>query len=256
MLLLITDTSGKDGFVGLVRAGESTEANNVEVIEVIEEVPLGGGTFSAQLVPQIAALLRKHGFRKTDIGAFIVVAGPGSFTGLRVGLAAIKALAEILQKPIVPVSLLEVLARYGHMMAAGDDAIQPLTCRYAVALDAGRKEAFVGQYEIVASKTNHSFKCVAESLLDLQSLAELVKSEAVQWIATPDRTIADALRERLGASLEHSIWDRVERPRSTRIAGVGWDKLRARETVSPEQLEANYMRRSDAEIFGKPASGC
>jgi tRNA threonylcarbamoyladenosine biosynthesis protein TsaB len=254
MLLLITDTSGKDGFVGLVRAGESTEANN---LEVIEEVPLGGGTFSAQLVPQIAALLRKHGFRKTDIGAFIVVSGPGSFTGLRVGLAAVKALAEILQKPIVPVSLLEVLARYGHMMAAGDDAIQPVICRYAVALDAGRKEAFVGQYEIgMASKTSHSFKCLAESLVDLQSLAELVKSEAVQWIVAPDRVIADALRETLGASHEHSIWDRVERPRSTTIAGVGWDKLRAGETVSPEQLEANYMRRSDAEIFGKPASGC
>lgn len=250
MLLLITDTSGKDGFVGLVRAGEGTEPDKVEVIE---EAPLAGGTFSAQLVPQIAALLKKHGFRKTDIGAFIVVSGPGSFTGLRVGLAVVKALAEILQKPIVPVSLLEVLARNGHMIAAGDEAVQPVTCRYAVALDAGRKEAFVGQYEIVASKTNHLFKCIAESLLDVQSLAELVRSDVVQWIATPDRVIADALREGLGAAQEHTIWDRVERPQSARIAGAGWDKLRAGESVSPEQLEANYIRRSDAEIFGKPA---
>jgi len=253
MLLLVTDTSGKDGFVGLARAGEGTEPDKVEVIE---EVALAGGTFSAQLVPQIAALLKKHGFRKADIGAFIVVSGPGSFTGLRVGLAAVKALAEILQKPIVSVSLLEVLARYGHMIAAGGEVIQPVTCRYAVALDAGRKEAFVGQYEIgLTSKTSHSFKCLAESLLDLQSLAKLVESEAVQWIVAPDRAIADALRERLGAVREHAIWDRVERPRSARIAGVGWDKLRTGETVSPEQLEANYMRRSDAEIFGKPAPG-
>jgi tRNA threonylcarbamoyladenosine biosynthesis protein TsaB len=251
MLLLITDTSGKDGFVGLVRAGKGTEPDKVEVIE---EVPLAGGTFSAQLVPQIAALLKKHRFLKTDIGAFVVVAGPGSFTGLRVGLAAIKALAEILQKPIVPVSLLEVLARYGHMIAAGNDSVRPVTFRYAVALDAGRKEAFVGQYEIViASKTSHAFKCVAESLLDMQSLAGLVESGSVQWITTPDRAMADALRERLGASQEHAIWDRVERPRSAKIASVGSDKLRAGETVSPEQLEANYLRHSDAEIFGKPA---
>jgi tRNA threonylcarbamoyladenosine biosynthesis protein TsaB len=171
-----------------------------------------------------------------------------------VGLAAIKALAEILQKPIVPVSLLEVLARYGHMIAAGNDSVQPVTFRCAVALDAGRKEAFVGQYEIVMpSKTSYSFKCIAESLLDMQSLAELVESGASRWIATPDRAIADALRERLGASQEYAIWDRVQRPRSSKIAGVGWDKLRAGETVSPEQLEANYLRHSDAEIFGKPA---
>ncbi len=254
MLLLITDTSGKDGFVGLVRAGEGTEPDKVEVIE---EVPLAGGTFSAQLVPQIAALLKKQGLLKTDIDAFVVVAGPGSFTGLRVGLAAIKALAEILQKPIVPVSLLEVLARYGHMIAAGDDNVaRAVAFRYAVALDASRKEAFVGQYEIViASKTSYSFKCIAESLLDMQSLAELVESGASRWIATPDRAVADALRERLGASQEHAICDRVERPRSAKIAGVGWDKLRAGETVSPEQLEANYLRHSDAEIFGKPAPG-
>jgi len=89
----------------------------------------------------------------------------------------------------------------------------------------------------------------------MQSLEELVRSNSVQWIATPDRVIADALRERLGAAQEHTIWDRVERPQSARIAGVGWDKLRTGESVSPEQLEANYIRRSDAEIFSRRESG-
>ena len=101
MLILATDTSGKHGSIALARAGEPAATGEVEVIEV---VPLAGGTFSAQLVPQIAALLAKHGFTKNDIGAFVVASGPGSFTGLRVGLAAIKALAEILKKPIVPVA--------------------------------------------------------------------------------------------------------------------------------------------------------
>jgi tRNA A37 threonylcarbamoyladenosine modification protein TsaB len=55
---------------------------------MVEEVPLSGGTFSAQLVPQISGLLDKHKFRKRK-STFIVVSGPGSFTGLRVGLAAI-----------------------------------------------------------------------------------------------------------------------------------------------------------------------
>src|SRR5208282_3885213 len=102
MLMLAIDTSGKNGSIALARVtpGQSD-------VETIEVVPLAGGAFSAQLVPQIAALLEKLGYSKSDLGAFAAASGPGSFTGLRVGLAAIKALAEALQKPIVAVSLLE-----------------------------------------------------------------------------------------------------------------------------------------------------
>src|SRR6202795_3467134 len=100
-LLLATDTSGKNGSIALARV-----TSGYSDVEIVEVVPLAGGALSAQLVPQIAALLEKHGYRKSDLGAFAVASGPGSFTGLRVGLAAIKALAEALQKPIAAVSLL------------------------------------------------------------------------------------------------------------------------------------------------------
>src|ERR1700686_3449660 len=122
MLLLATDTSGKNGRIGLARV--TVGQSDVQIVEV---VPLAGGTFSAQLVPQIAALLEKHGHRKSDLGGFAVVSGPGSFTGLRVGLAAIKALAEVLQQPIAAVSLLEAVAYSG-----------PTHGRVLAALDAGR----------------------------------------------------------------------------------------------------------------------
>ena len=75
MILLVTDTSGKSGFLGLVRADENAQA---EQVKVLAEIPLAGGTFSAQLVPQIAALLSGQGLNKSDIGAFVVVSGPGS----------------------------------------------------------------------------------------------------------------------------------------------------------------------------------
>src|SRR5277367_1904126 len=104
MLLLAVDTSGKHGSIALARCTPE------DACVAIELAPLAGGTFSADLVPQIAALLDRHGFSKVDLGAFAVVSGPGSFTGLRIGLAVIKALAEVLAKPIVPVSLLEVVA--------------------------------------------------------------------------------------------------------------------------------------------------
>src|SRR5713101_8246279 len=119
MLLLAVDTSGKNGSLALARV---TAGGNA--LEIVEEVALAGGTFSAQLVSQTAAMLEKHGYGKGDLAGFAVVSGPGSFTGLRVGLAAIKAMAEILRKPIAAVSLLEAVARAvereGRMLAALD----------------------------------------------------------------------------------------------------------------------------------------
>src|SRR5580698_4240739 len=136
MILLVTDTSGRNGAVALARVGDRDNVASLEVA-MLEVVPLAGGMFSAQLVPQIAALLQKHGLSKTDLDCFIVISGPGSFTGLRVGLAAVKALAEILKKPIVAISLLEVVATESHMQG-----------KVVAALDGGRGEVFFGAYEI------------------------------------------------------------------------------------------------------------
>jgi len=227
MLLLVTDTSGKHGSVALSRAGDNANPNEVAVIE---EVPLAGGTFSAQLVPQIASLLAKHRFSKTDIDAFVVVSGPGSFTGLRVGLAAIKALAEILRKPIVPISLLEVVA-----LAAGTEGT------VWAALDAGRGEMYVGQYEIAGD----AVRLLQEQLLPKDEFWSAVGTAA---IATPDETVASSARD-AGISVLP-----VSTPSAETISQLGWQKFRAAKTVSPEQLEANYIRRSDAEIFAKPVS--
>src|SRR5258707_1134932 len=110
MLLLAVDTSGRNGSLGVAQADDGG-------VEIVEEAALSGGNFSAQLVPQTAALLTKHGFKKSDLAGFVVVSGPGSFTGLRVGLAAIKAMAEILGRLIAAVSLLEAVARSGDRCA-------------------------------------------------------------------------------------------------------------------------------------------
>lgn len=222
MLLLVTDTSGKHGSVGLVRP-ESDQVN------VIETVPLAGGTFSAQLVPQIAELLAKHGLSKSDIDAFILISGPGSFTGLRVGLAAIKALAEILARPIVPISLLEVIA-----LGSGSRG------KVLAALDAGRGEVYAGEYEV-----DESARLVQEQLLTREELVSI----ALGWgLATPDEALAQFARERRIQVMVVPITN------SGMIARAGWQRLKAGQTVTPEQLEANYIRRSDAEIFAKRQS--
>jgi tRNA threonylcarbamoyladenosine biosynthesis protein TsaB len=226
MLLLAADTSGKHGSIALARTGDSPKNRKVEVMEV---VPLAGGTFSAQLVPQIAALLAKHGFTKNDIGGFVVVSGPGSFTGLRVGLAAIKALAEILGKPIAAVSLLEAIA-----LASG------LQGNVTALLDAGRCEVYVGEYEVAGD----SVRVVAERLLSRKEVWTGARSKLV----TADAVL---VKEAQAAGVTIA---RIDAVNSGTIARLGWYKILAGESISPEQLEANYIRRSDAEIFAKDSS--
>lgn len=222
MLLLATDTSGKNGSIALARGTPGQRG-----AEIIEVVPLAGGTFSAQLVPQISALLEKHGYSRTDLTAFAVVSGPGSFTGLRVGLAAIKALAEVLRKPICSVSLLEAVASSGATLG-----------RVLAALDAGRGEVYVGDYELDDPPHMHS-----ERLL---SREEFVTESNGKTAITPDAALAEIARA-AGIHVEQ-----ISYPDSRVIARLGWSRLARCETVSPEALDANYIRRSDAEIFSKP----
>jgi tRNA threonylcarbamoyladenosine biosynthesis protein TsaB len=217
MKVLGVDTSGKNGSIALVEC-------TADACRTVELVPLEGGTFSAQLVPQIAALLQRHGLTKHQIDAFAVVTGPGSFTGLRVGLAAIKALAEILKKPIAAVSLLEAIA----LGAQANGRITPV-------LDAGRGELYVGSYDV----QGNSAVCNSEETI---STNEFRERAVKQQIVTPDQQIAELLSKGLGTV--HS----VARPRADIVANIGFRKLKSGETVSPEALDATYIRRSEAEI--------
>src|SRR6266403_374857 len=237
-LLLATDTSGKNGSIALARvtSGQSD-------VEIVGAAPLAGGAFSAQLVPQIAALLENNGYRKTDLGAFAVASGPGSFTGLRVGLAAVKALAEALQKPIAAISLLEAVAwsSTAHGAPRG---------RVLSALDAARGDVYVGDYELGAQMHMHSERLLSrEEFLAEAKDAEGKGAEAThKTVVTPDPLLAETVR---AAGIQAEL---IEYPSAGVIARLGWEHLQRGQTVRPEELEANYIRHSDAEIFSKPAS--
>jgi tRNA threonylcarbamoyladenosine biosynthesis protein TsaB len=221
MIVLAVDTSGKHGSIALARCGSD------DACEVIEVAALAGGTFSAELVPQIAALLHKHQFSRADIDAFAVVSGPGSFTGLRIGLAVIKALADTLAKPIAAVSLLEALARAAR--AEG---------RVVAALEAGRNEVFLGEYEIGSAGT-----CMICERLLLRE--QWLESASNALIVTSDDALTEVARAK-GLRVA-----RVDRPRSDAIAQLGCSKIATGQTVSPEALEASYIGRSEAELFVK-----
>ena len=224
MLILAADTSGRHGSIALAQCNPDSSC------DVIEIAALEGGTFSAQLVPQVSALLAKHGFTKRHIDGFAVVAGPGSFTGLRIGLAVIKGLAEVLAKPIATVSLLQAIAVAGQSEG-----------KVIAALDAGRGEVYAGEYEVNQGAAN----LTAERLI---TRSELIQATASSVVVTADQSLAAWGREQ-GLRVEE-----VELPRSDAIARLGWRKILAGEMLSSAELDANYIRRS-SEIFAKDNSG-
>jgi tRNA threonylcarbamoyladenosine biosynthesis protein TsaB len=223
MLLISIDTSGRNGSVALCRG-------DVDTFETLQLGMLEGGTYSARLMPSIASLLHGNGVDKAAVNGFVVVSGPGSFTGLRVGLATVKGLCEALHRPLVAISMLEALAlTYG---IAGQHP--------TIMLDAGRNEVYVGEYEVLNARAT----CLREYLVKLEGIAAADRLD--NDILTTDTKIADALRARgMSPRLE-------ERIHADQIGRLGLTKLQAGDTVDPATVDVNYIRRSDAELFSAP----
>ena len=221
MVILAVDTSGRDGSVALGR-GDATS------FKVLGLTSLEGGTYSARLIPAIGDLLGNAGLSKSQIDGFVVVDGPGSFTGLRVGLSTVKALCEILQKPLTVVSMLEALVvTYGK---EGEDA--------NAVLNAGRGEVYVGEYHVGA----HGASLVEQSILKLESFVRDAQSIRSRILTTFSK-----LTEALAATSATATL--VEPLHADAIARIGLHKLLAGDTADPAALDANYIRRSDAELF-------
>jgi tRNA threonylcarbamoyladenosine biosynthesis protein TsaB len=217
MLVLGIDTSGREGGIALVSDGE-----------LLDSAPVAGGTFSAELVPQIATMLEQHGLRKSDLGGIAAISGPGSFTGLRVGLAAAKGLVEILRVPIATVSVLEAMAL--HTGKTGG---------ISAALDAGRSEYYFGDFLVTAGRA----ELIREVLLAMNDFDMAAHGRV---IAVCERTAGELARASGAQVVE------VSRPGAEAAARIGAEKIARGETSSVEALEPNYIRRSDAEIFSTP----
>jgi tRNA threonylcarbamoyladenosine biosynthesis protein TsaB len=224
MLLIAIDTSGRNGSVALCRG----DANSSETIELRT---LDGGTYSARLMPAIAELLVRSHVTKSQLDGLVVVDGPGSFTGLRVGLSTVKALCEVLGKPLAAVSMLEALAvTHGRE----GEVIQTI-------LDAGRGEVYVGEYEV----GKQAAQLVRESMPRLAEFLSQSPPAGVR-VVTPFPKIAEALAA--------AGWDSQLVPalQADAIGRIGLRKLLSGDVADPATLDANYVRRSDAELYAPP----
>ena len=218
-ILLGIDTCGPTGSVVLGRlAGRD--------LEILGQRELEGRSYSATLVAAVGELLTGAGITLKDLGGIVAVNGPGSFTGVRVGLSAVKGLAEPAQIPVVAISRLLVLSRKSGVPSC--------------ALDAHRGEVYLRLEELGQRPR--------ELLAGKQELAAI--NPAPLRVAACDEG---------AAALFAGAWPdaylvRCEAPTAKDALRLGEAKLVAGGNVDLALLDGNYLRRSDAEIFGEAAA--
>lgn len=219
MLILAIDTSGRRGSVALCRG----DAHSFEALQLSA---IDGGTYSARLIPLISEILEQHEITMTDLEGFAIVSGPGSFTGLRVGLATVKGLCEVLHRPLATVSMLEAIA-----IMHGEDG-QTVTA----VLDAGRGEIYVGDYQVSAQGAAPIREYITK-------LVDFDAADGMRKLLTPDAAVADSLRAK-------AVAVRLVAPvQASGVARIGLRKLLRGEIADYATIDVNYIRRSDAEIF-------
>jgi tRNA threonylcarbamoyladenosine biosynthesis protein TsaB len=218
--IVAIDTTSESGSLALIENGS-----------VLEEVSvLSAEGFGHVLIPQMELLLSRHGWSPAGVDCYAAAAGPGSFTGVRVGLAAIKGLGEALGKPVVAVSNLQAVAWHGTA---------PLR---AAVLDARRGEVYAAVYSA-------SLELVSpERVLGFSAWVDTLPEASLEFLSTDFSAIAAALAQTRFRDAPRRTVPRVLAGAVGRIAA---DRLAAGLATSPAAVDANYVRRSDAELYWK-----
>lgn len=219
-LVLALDTTREAGSLALTD-GERT------VREVELRTPDG---FGQVLFQGIQELLESAHVKLQDCRVFAAASGPGSFTGVRIGLACIKGLAEALARPAFGISNLEALAEFGHAES-----------RVAV-IDARRGEVYAAVYGREPRD---------ERVISLAALVASLPSPDTEFIATD----AAALRTLLaGTSFEHAMVTAAPPSQAAAIGRLAWRRFQAGGAGEAAAIEPNYVRRSDAEMLWRAPS--
>jgi tRNA threonylcarbamoyladenosine biosynthesis protein TsaB len=169
--------------------------------------------------------MEAKGWKLKELAAVVVVHGPGSFTGVRVGVSAAKGFSEAAGVPLIAVSRLALLA------AAANAGEKPV---HAV-LDAGRGEFYDGEYV--------GQQCLREQLMTQDVLLSAV---AGRLVIVCEAKVSEAL-----AKISPRF---VDEPAAGDALALALKRLATGDFDDAATLDANYLRRTDAEIFAKPAA--
>jgi tRNA threonylcarbamoyladenosine biosynthesis protein TsaB len=218
MTILLIDTGGTTGSVALA---DSTM--------VAATATLPGRTASERLVPTIRDLVAQANLNLQSLQAIAVVHGPGSFTGIRVGLSAAKGLCHALNLPLIAISRLAVLAHLAQPRAGA---------HVHALLDAGRGEFYSGEY--------CDGICLRESLLTRDELFAALSLEPAPIVVVCEPAVAESL-----AAFAPRL---IAEPTAADALPLALRRIRQQDFDDPASVDANYLRRTDAEIFAKPTA--
>jgi tRNA threonylcarbamoyladenosine biosynthesis protein TsaB len=214
--ILAIDSTAEFGSIAL--AGE----------EILLHAPQG---FGSVIFQHIERLLERTGLRLADVEAFAAAAGPGSFTGVRIGLACVKALAEAMGKPAVGVSNLQAISRYGK-----SEFRVPI-------LDARRGEVYAAMYHA------NGRQIISETVCRFPDFLERLPDEPFDFVSQHFRPFAAALE-----GTRFAAQGAIEAPHALAaiIAQIAVERLASGDSGDPAAVDANYVRRSDAELLFTP----
>jgi tRNA threonylcarbamoyladenosine biosynthesis protein TsaB len=235
VVLLALDTCDSRGSVAVLQGGHVREVLTHESTE----------DYSSWLLPAVQSVLKAAGLNMEKVDAYAVASGPGSFTGLRVGLTTVKAWSEVYRRPIAAVSRLEALAAQAE---GGAKAV-------AVFLDAHREQVFGALYRRKGEKLE---RVEDEMVVAPGEFVEWVSkrsgADRVAWVSPdPERIIYQenwGEREKAGEKVQ--IVSAVFAPVIGRMAHQRVVENRITDALT---LDANYVRRCDAELLWKGGSG-
>ena len=190
-----------------------------------------GNTHSETLLPMVESLLNSLDLSVSDVDLFAVTAGPGSFTGVRIGVSTLKGLAFASQKPCAGVSTLEALA-YNFPVPGG------LICPV---MNARRKQVYTALFR---EKNGELIRLIPDSAIAITELDEILAAydEPVYLVGDGYNVTTENLKHAIGATPERLRWQSA-----ASVAKAAYAAHLSGNTVSDAELKPVYLRPCQAE---------
>ena len=218
MKILGVDTSTPIGSVGLIDGERFIAEHTLSIVKA----------HSSRLMPAIDQILKWGDLTVHDLDACAVGIGPGSFTGIRIGVGTIKSLCYALKKPIIGISTLEAIA---YNLRYTDKLICPI-------LDARKDEVYGALFrggEILLRKSD-------DLCVPIESLLSQIDDDVI-FVGDGLRRYAPVVQEQFGEDVP--LADPIFNvPRGASIARIGYDRLRNGQSGNYFSLTPNYVRDS------------